>query len=420
MPPIFLSEIQKQPVWDVQGERVGRCVDVLVRGVGQPFPLVRALALRDGADDPRFVTAEQVGWLRPSILLTTDRANLSPYEPQGDELWLARHVLDRQIVDVDGRRVVRVNDLQLARVGDHLCLVGADVGTMGLLRRLGVERPARALLSALHRQPSEAIIPWEDVAPLQADVPVRLRVSRERIGKLHPADIAAIVSDLDRRTGQALIAALDDEMLADTLEESSAELQVAVLSHLEPERAADILEEMGPDEAADLLADLPDQTSRRLLELMEEEDAADVRHLLAYPEDSAGGIMTTEFATVPEGLTAGQALDYLRHSEAAQEDEALYYVYVTDASCRLIGALSLRDLVLCAPDTPLADVTETDLVTADLHTPQHNVAHLVAKYDLLAVPVVDEEGVLHGIVTVDDAIDAFIPTAWKKRLPRFF
>jgi len=420
MPPIFLSEIQKKPAWDAQGERVGHCVDVLVGDVEQPFPLVRALALHDGADAPRFVTAEQVGWLRPSILLTAERANLSPYEPQGDELWLARQVLDRQIVDVDGRRVVRVNDLQLARVGEHLCLVGADVGTMGLLRRLGVERPALALFSALRRRPPEAIIPWGDVAPLQADAPIRLRVSRERIGKLHPADIAAIVSDLDRRTGQALVAALDDEMLADTLEESPAELQVAVLNHLTPERAADILEEMGPDEAADLLADLPDQTSKRLLELMEDEDAADVRRLLAYPEDSAGGIMTTEFAAVPEGYTAGQALDYLRRSEAAQEDEALYYVYVTDASGHLKGALSLRDLVMCAPDTPLADVAETDLVTADLYTPQRDVAHLVAKYDLLAVPVVDEEGLLHGIVTVDDAIDTLIPTAWKKRLPRFF
>lgn len=420
MPPIFLSEIQKEAVWDARGERIGRCVDVLVRGVGQPFPRVCALALRDGEDTPHFIAAEQIGWLRPSILLTSNRSNLSPYTPEGDELWLSRQVLDRQIVDVDGRRVVRVNDLQLARVGEHLCLVGADVGTMGLLRRLGVERPAHALFSVLRRQPSEAVIPWENVAPLQADAPVRLRVSQERIGKLHPADIAAIVEGLDRHTTQELTAALDNETLADTLEESPADLQVAVLKHLSPERAADILEEMGPDEAADLLADLPDQTSQQLLELMEEDDAADVRRLLAYPEDSAGGIMTTEFATVPEELTAGQALDYLRRSAAAHEDEALYYVYLTDASNHLKGALSLRDLVMCAPNTPLADIAKTDLATAGLYTPQREVAHLVAKYDLLAVPVVDEEGVLHGIVTVDDAIDTFIPTAWKKRLPRFF
>ena len=420
MPPIFLSEINNKPVWDSGGEYVGRCADVLVGDVDQPFPRVRALALRNGADAPRFVSAEQVGWLRPSILLTVEQPNLSPYEPKGDDLWLARQVLDRQIVDVDGRQVVRVNDLQLARVGRHLCLVGADVGTTGLLRRLGVEKLARLLFSTLRRRPPEAIIPWKDVAPLQAEAPVRLQISRERISKLHPADVAAIISDLNRRTGQALIEALDNETLADVLEESPSDLQVAVLKSLAPERAADILEEMGPDEATDLLADLPDQTSQRLLELMEDEDAADVRRLLAYPEDSAGGIMTTEFATVPEGLTAGQALDYLRHSEAAQEDETLYYVYVTDTAGHLTGALSLRELVMCASDTPLSEVAKTDLVTVDLYTPQEEVAHLIAKYDLLAVPVVDKEGVLHGIVTVDDAIDAFIPTAWKKRLPRFY
>jgi len=381
---------------------------------------VCALALSDGDDATHFVTAEQVGWLRPSILLTVGQTDMAPYKPQGDELWLVRQVLDRQIVDVDGRRVVRVNDLQLARVGERLCLVGVDVGTMGLLRRLGLERLARILISALRLPLSETTIPWKDVAPLQADAPIRLRVSRERISKLHPADIAAIVNDLDRRTSHALIEALEDETLADALEESPAKLQVAVLSHLEPERAADILEEMGPDEAADLLADLPDQTSKRLLELMEDEDAADVIRLLSYPEDSAGGIMTTEFATIPEGLTASQALNYLRHSETAQEDEALYYIYVTDTSGHLKSAFSLRDVVLCAPDTLLANVAETELVTADLYTPQRDIAHLVAKYDLLAVPIVDEDGIMHGIVTVDDAIDAFIPTAWKKRLPRFF
>jgi len=316
--------------------------------------------------------------------------------------------------------VVRVNDLQLARVGKHLCLVGADVGTTGLLRRLGVEKLARLLFSILRLRPPEAIIPWKDVAPLQAEAPVRLQVSRERISKLRPADVAAIISDLNRRTGQALIETLDNEKLADVLEESPSDLQVAVLKSLAPERAADILEEMGPDEATDLLADLPHQTSQRLLDLMEEQDAADVRRLLAYPEDSAGGIMTTEFATIPENLTASQALDYLRHSEAAQEDEALYYVYLTDAAGHLTGALSLRELVMCAPDKLVSEVAETDLVTVNLHTPQDEVAHLIAKYDLLAVPVVDKEGVLHGIVTVDDAIYAFIPTAWKKRLPRFY
>lgn len=420
MEPIFLSEIQNKPVWDIRGRRVGRCVDVLVRGTESTLPRVSALAVRNGTTQTIYVPAEQISWLRPSILLKVEQGKITPYTPQGDEVQLVHQVLDRQVVDADGKRIVRVNDLQLARVGDQLCLIAADVGLTGLLRRLGLEGPVRALLQLFGWRTPEMIIPWEDVAPLQTSAAIQLRVSRDRIGRLHPADIAAIVSELNQRTGQALIEALDDATLADTLEESPADVQVAVLENLAPERAADILEEMGPDEAADVLADLPTETAQQLLDLMEDVEAAEVRRLLAYPEDSAGGIMTTEFATVPEGLTAGEALEYLRHSESAHEDEALYYVYIVDKDGRLKGAISLRDLVLAPPERPLSEIAKTDLVTVGLFTPQHEVAHLVAKYNLLAVPVVDDTGVIHGIVTVDDAIDAFIPTAYKKRLPRFF
>ncbi|MBM4467099.1 MAG: magnesium transporter, partial [Chloroflexi bacterium] len=330
-------------------------------------------------------------------------------------------VLDRQIVDTEGRRVVRVNDLQLARVGDQFCLTGVDVGGRGLLRRLGLEKAVRAMARALGRSLPSGVIPWEQVAPLQHEDPIRLRVSRDKITHLPPADIAAILNDLDRRTSEALATTLSDATLADALEESPMEIQVAVLSRLVPERAADILEEMGPDEAADLLADLPAQTSAQLLELMEHKDAADVRSLLRYPEDSAGGVMTTEFAHVPVGLPADEALDHLRRSPDAQDDEAMYYVYLTDEAGKLQGVISLRDLVMAPSNASLDAWTDKDPVTVGPYTPQEEVAYLVAKYDLLSVPVVDENsGELLGIVTVDDAIDTVLPTAWKKRLPRFF
>jgi Mg2+ transporter MgtE len=258
------------------------------------------------------------------------------------------------------------------------------------------------------------------VAPLQTDEPLKLRISREKIGELHPVDIAAILSELDRPTGQAVLHSLDTETLADTMEEIEPELQVTMLDTLSPERAADVLEEMGPDEAADLLADLEPTDRAKLLDLMEDEDASAVQKLLAYPENTAGGIMTTEFVTIPLGLTIGRALDYLRHSPAAEEDEALYYVYVVDEAQRLQGVVALRDLVLKAPTLAVQDVMESDLITVQPLTPQNEVARIAARYNLLAVPVVNQEQVLQGIVTVDDAIDAMIPTAWKKRLPRFF
>lgn len=418
---LYVSQLQGLQVWDAWSQPVGRCADILVGDLEQPFPPVRALALRNGDAKVHFIAAEQLSSLFPSIALKVPKTEITPYQPHGDELWLLDRVLDRQIVDTEGRRVVRVNDLQLARVGDQFCLTGVDVGGRGLWRRLGLEKPVRAIAQALGRSLPSGVIPWEEVAPLQQEEPIRLRVSRDKIIRLPPADIAAILNDLDRRTSEALATTLSDETLADALEESPMEIQVAVLSRLVPERAADILEEMGPDEAADLLADLPTQTSARLLELMEDEDAADVRSLLRYPEDSAGGIMTTEFAYVPHGLRAGEAMDHLRRSPDAQDDEAMYYVYLTDEAGKLQGIISLRDLVMAPSNASLDAWTEKDPVTVGPYTPQKEVAYLVAKYDLLSVSVVDEAtGELLGIVTVDDAIDFVLPTAWKKRLPRFF
>ena len=415
----YLSRILGKPVWDSQGERLGKCVDVLVAEVETGFPPLRAIALGNG-HEPRLIPSDSIAWLTPSIILNTPAP--PPYEPQGDELWLAKHVLDRQIVDTEGRRLVRANDLQLARScpSGPYCLAGVDVGTRGLLRRLGVEGPSAAVARLVRRQVPDAVIPWSDVAPLQSDEPIRLRISREKISELHPADIAAIVSELDRPMGQALLHTMDNETIADTMEEFEPELQVSILGTLAPERAADVLEEMAPDDAADLLADLQPEERERLLDLMEDEDAEDVEKLLKYPETAAGGIMTTEFATVPMGLTVGQALDHLRKSPLAEEDEALYYVYVVDEDGKLRGVIPLRDLVLSKPKVLVQDIMDDDVVTAGPLTPQEEVARFVAKYNLLAVPVVDKEGVLHGIVTVDDAIDAILPTAWKKKLPRFF
>jgi CBS domain-containing protein len=416
----FLSQILGKPVWDAQGQRIGRCVDVLVEDVDAGFPAVRAMALKNGEPEIRLVPSESISWLKPSIILNTN--NPPAYEATGHELWLAKQVLDRQIVDTDGRRLVRVNDLQLVRCTPDgpYSLGGVDVGSLGLLRRLGVENPTAGLYKLLGREAPQAIIPWSDVAPLQAQEPLRLKVSRDRISELHPADIAQIVSELDRPMGDALLGTLDTETIADTMEEIEPELQASILGTLTPERAADVLEEMGPDEAADLLADLHPSERSKLLNLMQDEDAVDVQKLLSYPENTAGGIMTTEFVTIPDGLTVAQALDYLRQSHSAQEDEALYYVYIVDGEQKLLGVTGLRDLVLNLPDTSVHEIMDTDAITVDPLLPQNEVGRLVARYNLLAVPVVDKDNVMHGIVTVDDAIDAMIPTAWKKRLPHFF
>lgn len=418
---LYASQLQGKQIWDAWSSSVGKCVDILVGAPDQPYPPLRALAVRHGDSETRFIPAEQVNTLYPTINLNVPRKEVQVYETQGDELWLLDQVLDRQIVDTDGRRVVRVNDLQMMRVSDQFCLTGVDIAGLGLLRRLGVEKLAQTIAKGLGYSWPTGVIPWEDVAPLHHDKPLRLQVSRDKITRLPPADIASILNDLDRHTSEALATTLSDESLADTLEESPMDIQISVLSHLPADRAADILEEMGPDEAADLLAGLSEQTSTKLLRLMEDEDAEDVQDLLRYQVDSAGGIMTTEFVHIPHHLSAGDALDYLRGSREAKEDEVMPYIYLTDEEGKLSGIVSLRNLVMAPHDAPLDEWSEKEPVTVTPKTPQDEVAYLVAKYDLLAVPVVDEESEkLLGIVTVDDAIDAVIPTAWKKRIPRFF
>jgi magnesium transporter len=194
--------------------------------------------------------------------------------------------------------------------------------------------------------------------------------------------------------------------------------QVEVLEDLEPARAADILEEMSPDDAADLVADLSDRSRDEILALMEADEAAEVRDLLSFPEDSAGGLMTTELVAMPEGMTAAQAIERLRELEP--DAETIYYVYVVDSDNRLVGVLSLRDLIVAQPDTAISEVMIKEPVAVGVLEPAESVAETIAHYNLLAIPVVDNDGRLAGIVTVDDAIDTVAPSAWRRRLPRVF
>jgi Mg2+ transporter MgtE len=327
--------------------------------------------------------------------------------------------MDRQIVDIDGRKVVRVNDLRLDEVEGTLRLVAVDVGAAGLLRRLGVEGAYRLLARNLGLPIPERYIDWEDVDPVESSVSsVKLRVPHAGLAELHPADLASILDQLAPRDRAGVLASLDDEAVADAIEEMEPDTQVEILEDLAPERAADILEEMSPDDAADLVADLDQDTRDEILAFMEKDEADEVKELLGYPEDSAGGIMTTEFVAIDASLTAEGAIDRLRELEP--DAETIYYVYVTGEDGRLAGVLSLRDLIVARPATPVSEFMIKEPVAVLVTADQDEVAEVVAKYNLLAVPVVDDERRLVGIVTVDDAIDTVIPTSWKRRMPRVF
>jgi CBS domain-containing protein len=415
---LYLSQAIGRPVLDRNGEPIGRVADLIV-AVGERYPPVTGLVLDTGRRRI-FLPWSSVDALDATGgRLRTTTVDIESFRQRPDEILLRADLMDKQIVDIDGRKVVRVNDLRLDEVEGSLRLVAVDVGAAGLLRRLGIEGGFRTIARGIGRPVPERYIDWEDVDPVETSIAsIKLRVPHQGLAELHPADLATIIDQLAPRDRAGVLASLDDEAVADALEEMEPDTQVEILEDLAPERAADILEEMSPDDAADLVADLSDETRDEILALMESDEKAEVQELLAYPEDTAGGIMTTEFVAVPATLTAGETIDRLRELEP--DAETIYYVYVADDDGRLVGVLSLRDLIVAPPATPIAEVMITEPVAVGVMADEDEVAEVVAHYNLLAVPVVDDDGRLVGIVTVDDAIDTVLPSAWKKRLPRLF
>jgi magnesium transporter len=414
---LYLSQAIGRPVLDGNGEPIGKVADLIV-AVGERYPPVTGLVV---STDRREIF---VPW--PSVAsldarraqLRTLTLDLARFKQRPDEIRLGKDLMDKQIVDIDGRKVVRVNDLGLDEVEGEFRLVAVDVGAAGLLRRVA-PRLQQVLAGRFAMPIPERYIDWEEVDPVETSIAsIKLRVPHAGLAELHPADLASIIDQLAPRDRAGVLASLNDEAVADAIEEMEPDTQVEVMEDLEPGRAADILEEMSPDDAADLVADLSDEAREEILALMERDEAAEVQELLGYPEESAGGIMTTEFVAVPATLTAAQTIDRLRQLEP--DAETIYYVYVTDDDGRLVGVLSLRDLIVAPPTTPISQVMIPEPVAVGVLADQDEVAQVVARYNLLAAPVVDGEGRLAGIVTVDDAMDSILPTAWKKRLPRLF
>lgn len=411
----YVSELIGAPVRDANGRVIARISDVLVPADAD-YPALDAVSLKPAKGSPRTIpwSALQVDDDR-TLTLSTELDQAPTFDPPAHELFLKSQVMDHQIIDVNGVRVVRVNDLQLAPTEGTYRLVGVDVSTAGLLRRLG----AGPVLRALGLNLTPKAIRWEAVEPVDSgSTGVKLKVSHEDLAKLHPSDIAQIISQLDQPHVHHVLESLDDEEAADALQEVNPELQVQLIRDMEPERAADILEEMEPDDAADILGDLEPEKARDLLSRMEIDEADDVRELMSFPEDSAGGLMTNEVVTVPPNVTAEAAIKLVR-AQAAEMDN-VYYVYVVDDVERLLGALSLRELIVADPSTPIGRVMHRELIRGRLDDSHEEVARLIAKYNLLSLPIVDDVGVLRGIVTVDDAMDVVLPDDWKNRLPRVY
>jgi len=406
MSALALTELLGAPVMDSAGQTCGRVREVCLTPQEDRIR-ISLLIVRTKAGD-RALPLQSVQSINGGVRASTALADWGPSQGWEGLFLLERDLLDQQVIDVHGRKVVRVNDVDLLQesVGNRAILKvsSVDVGARGAIRRLlkGVV-PVKALHVLLNQIPPRPI-PWDFVDLIETDPArrVRLKISHDRLAKLHPADIADIVEELAPDEREAVFETLDEGVAAEALEEVEPKVQKAIIESLDSDRVADIVEEMQPDAAADLLADLPEERTEKILEEMGPEEAQEVSGLLEFKEDSAAGRMTTEYIALPVTATAHDAVEALRRYEGGIETVST--IFLIDSHNTLAGAVPLSKLVLASPTTPLLALTQEPLISCHADASDRDVAELFDKYNLLTLPVVDDKNTLTGVITSDDVI----------------
>jgi magnesium transporter len=398
----FFSQIQGKPIYDHEGHWVGQLRDLAIRW-DKETPKVTGIKYAKGVQ--KHIPIELVDNICEDRLELRGEFKPETLIPlQADEIYMGKWLMDKQIIDLKGSKVVRVNDIKLfwlkGRERKYFVAAAVDIGMRGLARRLGVE-------FLLKKMPNH-LVWWEFIQHLEEKTAnLQLRQEKSQLDQLHPADLAEIIEDLDYKKRTDFIEDLDVEVAAEALAEMELDTQLEILEHMNSQQASDLLEEMPPDDAADLLAELPQERSDELLNLMEPEEAQEVRELMDYEEGTAGGLMTTEYIALSPELTAEEAIVQLR--KLAHEAETIYYLFLLKEDRTLMGVISLRELLIAEPDTKLKDFMQTRVLSVGPEETDDDAAELVNKYNLLALPVVDADGKMLGIITVDDILEMLVP-----------
>lgn len=392
----------------------GHLRDLIIRSGEKSGADVDALIVRCDRHDVRVDTAFLLERdAEGTLIISVELANQPVFERRSGELLILRDLLDSEVIDRPAQRIIRVNDAVIEWSGAHLVCVAIDASASGLCRRLMPRRFGDRFRGAT--------VPWDEIEPMIEPPPgLDFGLSHAKLQALHPADIAKLIDHLPYRQGARVLCSLGAQSAADTLEEVERRRQPEILEYLPQDRAVAILNGMAPDAAADLLEIVPRSKSDRLIALLEPEVASDIRLLLSYPNNSAAGLMTTDFVMALEDETVDQALDYVRGQ--LRRPNLVYYVYIVDNATdrRLRGVMSLRDLLLAGPHSVLGDCLTTTIHTARPDAPCKEVARIMGEYNLLAMPVIDGLGRMLGLVTADDVLDLMLPESMRQHLPRLF
>jgi CBS domain-containing protein/sporulation protein YlmC with PRC-barrel domain len=409
---IYFTELQNLPMYGVKGEYLGRLVDMCVDPSLNPS-LVASYLVRTPKKQIQCISYQQIQSISVRAGQTSvPREEVRCYAPDEGMIHIKKDVLDQQIIDVNHRKVVRVNDvdfdIQPTDGHTELRIIAVNVGLAAGVRRLLQGTMAKHNIRAFTNLLPTTTIRWEFVNLIEPDPArrVKLRISYDRLAEMHPADIADILEELSHNEQKAVIESLDDETAAQALSEIPTKMQADLLESIPPEKAADIVEEMPPDEAADVLNQLPPETSAELLADMEKEEAKEVRGLLGFEENTAGALMTTEYVVVHESAPVAGAIEALRNYEGPLE--AVHQIYLIDDNVVLTGAVPMARIALAEAARPLKELVSEPLITVQAQADVRSVVDLIHKYNLSELPVTDEEGHLLGIVTADDVLELVI------------
>jgi magnesium transporter len=407
MQQIALSTILGAAVYDGSGALAGHVREVAL-SPREEAGIVSDLIVKTAEGDRLLSSRALAGLDGRTVKAKSKAGEWPPLVSSEGLLLLERDLLDQQIIDVKGRKVVRVNDVDLRAEpsnGSFKIKIGqVDVGLRGAIRRLLKGVAPRTAIEALAGRMPERAIPWEAVDLIETDPArrVHLKLDYDRLAKLHPADIADILEELAPAEREAVFESLDEEVAAEALEEISPKLQVELMSSIDSDKAADIVEEMDPDAAADLLGDLPVETSEEILEEMEPQERKEVADLLAFEENTAAGRMTTEYLSLPPDATVGDAIDKLRQFEGPAE--SISTIFLVDSNNTLAGAVPLVSLVLAPAGTKLSTLSPAHIISCEGGCSEKDVAEMFDKYNLQTLPVLDKDKHLTGVITADDVI----------------
>lgn len=409
---LFFSELLGRPVVDNNGNHIGKLVDLKVK-LGELFPRVNMVVVKQrGEKNLWSLDWSEVESLNGNVVSLKPGAGekFKPLEVKLEEILLRDELLDKQVVDTLGAKIERVNDIHLLIAHEELRIVHVDFGIRGILRRLRWLRPVDALTNWIFAyQLQERLVSWKYVQPLASDPQkknLKLNVTLRKLHEIHPSDLADILEELDQENRKRVFKSLDLQTAAETLEEVDPKLQLSLIEASPAELASDILEEMAPDKATDLLADLPEEKAQKLIQTMERPFRQKVEELLKFEEGTAGSIMTKDYISVRETDTIGDAIEEFR--KTTHPLETISYIYVTDNEGRLVGVSTLRHLLLCARDSLLSQLMNPHLVKVRQEDDVDKVAEQFKKYKFMALPVVDEEDHLTGIITLRGIVESKI------------